>query len=214
MSDASRDGAGTWHRVGLWLGTLPGAATGAKRDVAPSRSRWCRCWGGGKQDHGRARSSRGRLAWHPGRELGETAGVPTPRLRSGGFSAAPARDVAGRRGCTSGCTSGCASTMPRPEHPRGQSGQRVLPDALAAPSSAKTGGIGSLGAGRDRQPGRRGSIGILARAPSPSPAGVSPSRGEGVKIQAPSRWKRWLGSGEAEGRTKGRGTKSLCLRLC
>jgi len=39
MSDAPRDGAGTWHRVGLWQRTLPGAADGAKgpwlRPAAP-----------------------------------------------------------------------------------------------------------------------------------------------------------------------------------
>lgn len=60
MSDASQDGAGTWHRVRLRQGMLPGAADGAKRDTAPSRSPWCQCREG-ERDHGRAAAVAGIL---------------------------------------------------------------------------------------------------------------------------------------------------------
>lgn len=206
MSDASRDGAGTWHRVGLWQGTLAGAADGAKRDMALTHGPPVSVSGGGTGPRQR-RSSHRHLAWHPGRELGETAGILTPWLSSGGFSTAPARDVAGLGGCTSGCTSGCASTpaLLRQEQPRGQREQRALP----ASSSAKIGKIGNLGADRDRQ-----GSGSLVEGDPPgfcpsavsfpaAAAGVSPSRGEGVKIQALSRLKPWMESGEGRGTHKG-----------
>lgn len=104
MSDASRDGAGTWHHVAIWQGTLPGAADGAERDVAPSCSPQCRC-----QEGERGRSSHGHLAWHPGKE---TARVLTLWLSLGGFSTTPTRDVVAPHSCTSGCTSGSTSASP------------------------------------------------------------------------------------------------------
>lgn len=61
------------------------------------------------------------------------------------------------------------------------------------------------------EPGRKGPAGAGSLSPPQQP-GASPSRDEGVKIQALSGLKRWMGSGEGKGTHKGTvAQNSLCL---
>lgn len=151
-----------------------------------------------------SRSSRGHPAWQPGEELGGTAGVPTPWQGLGGFSAAPARDVAAFCGCTSGCTSGCASTSPAAVGAEGPARRPRAP--LNPEKSATWERVGPGRAGGDRPGSCPNAVAFPAAA-----AGISPSRGEGVKIQAPSRLKRWTGREREAQRAK---AQKAFVRAC
>lgn len=104
MGDTSQNGAGSWQRVGIWQGTPPGAADGATgmwlHPTAPSAGA-----GRGNGAVGEAEQPRAPLL-APRKDLGETAGVPTPGMSLGGLSTASVRAGAAPCGCTSGSTSG------------------------------------------------------------------------------------------------------------
>lgn len=167
--------AGTWHRPGSGRGQCQEQQMG-QRDRRDSGT-WLHpgVWRGSRAAVKPAQPPASHVTRRDSRVL-------TPQQGLGGFSTAPVNNVAAHLAAHLSVNI-CSPT--------------VLPSAPAAPNSAKNRRNRQLGSGQG-QAGRDPP----GSCPWGVSSGVGPSRGEGVKIQALSGSKRWMGSGEGTGDTQ------------